>query len=37
MKPKTMGLMVGVRPAKRKVGKMTASAKKGGHSLLYGD
>lgn len=37
MKPKTLGLMVGVRPGKRKVGKMTASAKKGGHSLLYGD
>lgn len=38
MKPKTLGLTVGVNfPGKKKKGAMTASAKKGGHSLLYGD
>jgi hypothetical protein len=36
-KPSTLGLTVGVKPAKRKVGNMNASSKKGGHSLLYGD
>ena len=35
---KTKGKMVGVNfPGPKKVGKMTASATKGGHSLLYGD
>lgn len=33
----TKSHMVGVTQGKRKIGKMTASAKKGGHSLLYGD
>ena len=38
MKPKTLGLTVGVKfPGPKKKGAMTASAKKGGHSLLYGD
>ena len=37
-KPKTLGKQVGyVNNPPRKIGKMTASAKKGGHSLLYGD
>lgn len=37
-KPKTLSHMVGYKavPPKKK-GAMTASAKKGGHSLLYGD
>ena len=35
---KTKGKMVGVNfPGKKKKGAMTASATKGGHSLLYGD
>lgn len=37
-KPKTLGKTVGVNfPGPKKKGKMTASATKGGHSLLYGD
>lgn len=36
-KPKTLAKQVGYRTAPRKIGKMTASATKGGHSLLYGD
>lgn len=36
-KIKTKSHMVGVTQGKRKIGKMTAGATKGGHSLLYGD
>jgi hypothetical protein len=37
MKPKTLGLTVGVGKPKMKKGAMKAGATKGGHSLLYGD
>ena len=37
-KPSTQGKMVGVNfPGRKHKGSMNASAKKGGHSLLYGD
>lgn len=37
-KPKTLGKQVGYNfPGKKHKSPMTASAKKGGHSLLYGD
>lgn len=37
VRPSTLNKMVGYGKSPRKVGKITAGATKGGHSLLYGD